>query len=173
MKHICGYCGKECEKEQSQINRANRKGLKLYCNLQCAGAGKRKGYTDEDKKRIKREYDEQYRSKNKDLLKAKKHEYFKRTYDPVQAAIDRRKRYHRHLEYLQTPQYRAWKQEYDQKYRAKKLYGEFWESALLIMKIEGLYDAREIREINNLHNKTQKRRRQWRQLKRLNYLRAR
>jgi len=172
MKHSCGYCGKECDKDQSQINRALRKGLKLYCNLQCAGKSRRKNLSAEQKKEIKRQYDEKYRENNKDLLKVKKHEYFVKTYDPIKAAVDRKKRYHRHLEYLRTPEYRAWKAAYDEKYRARKIYGEYWESFLLIKKIEGLYDQEEIRQINNLHNKSQKRKRQWRQLKRLSYLRA-
>lgn len=172
MKHLCGYCGEECDKDQSQINRALSKGLNLYCNLQCAGKGRRKNLTPEQKKQLKKEYDEKYRGKNKELLKVKKHEYFIRTYDPVKAAIERKARYQSHLEYLRTPEYRAWKAEYDKRYLAKKKYGEFWESALLINKIEGLYNQEEIRQINNLHNKSQKRRRQWRQLKRLTYLRA-
>lgn len=80
---------------------------------------------------------------------------------------------HRHVEYCRSPEYRAWKKQYDQKYCAQKKYGEFWESAILLRKLEGEYNQEEVRQINNLHNKTQKRKRQWRQLKRLNYLRAR
>ena len=92
---------------------------------------------EECKKKIeKAEYDRQYRLKNLESLKIKKAEYFQRTYDPVTAKAKRKQRMHRHVEYCRTPKYRAYKQKYDQIYRAKKQYGEFYESALLLNELE-------------------------------------
>lgn len=170
---ICEQCGKEHDKKIGHVNRARKLGLKLFCSQTCFGLSKRKNYTEDDKKKIKSDYDKEYREKNRERLKKEKHEWFKKNYDPVQAAIYRKKRMPYHVEYCRSPQYRVWKREYDQKHVAQKRYGEFWESAILLRKLEGEYNQQEVREINNLHNKTQKRKRQWRQLKRLNYLRAR
>jgi hypothetical protein len=60
-------------------------------------------------------------------LRIKKAAYFQKTYDPVKAAIERKKRMPRHVEYCRSPEYRAKKREYD---RARKLsrFGEFSEA---------------------------------------------
>ncbi|MGS7457682.1 hypothetical protein, partial [Mycobacterium tuberculosis] len=42
----------------------------------------------------------------------------------------------KHIEYCRRPEYRAWKRGYDRRYRAKKHYGPFWESALTLVEIE-------------------------------------
>ncbi|MDB5241415.1 MAG: hypothetical protein JWP57_2040 [Spirosoma sp.] len=111
------------------------------------------------KKALKAEYDRKYRIRNRDMLKAKKHAYFKKTYDPVQAAVARKKRMPFHVEYCRRPAYKAKKQSYDKRHRAQQQYGEFWESALLIEQIESHYSQQEVRQINNLHNKAQNRKR--------------
>lgn len=69
------------------------------------------------------------------MLKAKKAAYFQRTYDPEKARVERKKRSKAHAEYCRRPEYRAWKQQYGRRYRAKKFYGEFWECFLLAQDI--------------------------------------
>lgn len=76
-----------------------------------------------------------YREENLETLKTKKSRYFKETYDPKKAAIERKARMAYHVEYCQSPDYKAWKAEYDKGYRAKKEYGEFWECFLLSLEI--------------------------------------
>jgi len=165
MKIICPHCGKSAEKYTGHVKRAKKMGNKTYCSRKCSGLGRRKNYTLEQKKKIKADYDKQYRQKNLELIKKKKHDHFKKTYDPKKAAIVRKKRMPYHLAYCRTPKYRAWKHAYDQKYHAKKNFGVFWESFLLIKEIEKEYSQREARAINNLHVKsTQKRKRKWQQL---------
>lgn len=88
------------------------------------------------KKAIKRYYDILYRKKNRARLKREKAEYFQRTYDPVKAAKERKKKMPKHVEYCRQPWYRKYKQGYDQKYLSQKRYGLFWESAILIRKIQ-------------------------------------
>ena len=63
----------------------------------------------------KRLYDAAYRKKNLAMLKAKKRAYFKRTYDPVKAAIGRKARMARHVAYCRRPEYREWKRAYDKR----------------------------------------------------------
>lgn len=132
----CAYCGETAMKEAGSVTRAKAKGAPLYCDRTCAGQGRRKHKSPADKVKDKRLYDIEYRRKNQTELKAKKAAAFQRDYDPVQAAVYRKSRMHLHVKYCQQPTYQAWKREYDRKYRAKKDYGEFWESALLIQNIE-------------------------------------
>ena len=82
-------------------------------------------------------YDREYRRKNRGWLKAKQAAYFQRTYDPVQAAIERKKRMPQHVEYCRQPAYRAWKKEYDRKLRASR-FGAFADAheVLLLLKAE-------------------------------------
>src|SRR5258708_23138469 len=77
----------------------------------------------------------QYREVNRERLRAEKAAYFQRTYDPVKAAVERRKIMPRHVEYCRQPEYVAWKRGYDRTYRAKKDFGPFWEAALLVEDI--------------------------------------
>lgn len=85
---------------------------------------------------IKRLYDQDYRKRNAYKIKKKKAEYFKATYDPVEAAKKRKERMPYHIAYCQSQEYKAWKREYDMRYRYQKLYGEFWEVMQLVTKIQ-------------------------------------
>jgi hypothetical protein len=163
----CNYCKKELIKTKSAINRALIINAPLYCNKTCSGLAKRLNRTTEEKKALKSIYDKNFRKINAEKIKKSKHDYYKNTYDPIKASIDRKKRSNEHLEYCRQPKYKVYKKEYDKKYLAKKLFGEFWESALLIRDIEYEYNQQEVRQINNLHNKSQKRKRLWKNLQRL------
>ena len=79
-----------------------------------------------EKKRLKAEYDSEYRKKNRAILKAKKAAYFQRTYDPAKAAVERRKTMARHVEYCRQPEYKKKKFAYDRQREAAE-YGEFAE----------------------------------------------
>lgn len=163
MKVVCSHCQTETEKPTGAVNRALKSGLPIYCNRTCAGLARRIGRSIEEKKQLKFEYDKKYREQNKEQLKVKKNEYHKKTYDPEKASVKRKANMHKHIEIMRRPKWVAYKQQYDKKYLAKKKYGEFWESAILINEIQSLYDDKEIRQINNLHNKSQKRKRKWQQ----------
>ena len=159
----CAYCGTDVEKENGAINRARKQDKPIYCGRMCFGLDHKGFKTGEQKRKEKREYDKQYRKENIVLLKAKKAEYFKQTYDPEKARIDRKKRAGYHAEYCRQPEYRKWKKEYDREYRAKKLFGEYWECYLLTLDIreECLEQASDydIRKANETINKAQQRKR--------------
>jgi hypothetical protein len=76
------------------------------------------------KKQKKAAYDRDYRKKNRARIKANHAAYFQRTYDPIAAAKERKKRMPYHVEYCRQPKYVAYKREYDRKRRASK-FGEF------------------------------------------------
>lgn len=135
MRINCAYCGNEADLHAGHVNRARERGLNIYCNRACAGLGRRSGKTKAQKVAEKAAYDVGYRARNLASIKAKKAERFKRTYDPAQAAIERKKRMPYHVEYCRRPEYREWKSDYDRKYRADKEYGEFAECFLLVMDI--------------------------------------
>jgi hypothetical protein len=162
MKIRCAHCRKPSDKRSCDVRRAREAGLNIYCNRHCAGLGRRSDKTKAQKVAEKREYDAAYRQKNLTTLKAKKREYFKRTYDPVKAAVERKKRMPRHVEYCRRPEYKAWKREYDRRYRAAE-FGEFAEAYMLTIdlnrEIKGRMTNEEIAHSNGTQNKTQRRRR--------------
>jgi hypothetical protein len=162
----CDYCGKEINK----IKRCKN----VYCNKECSGLARRKNKSSEQSKMEKAEYDRQYRLKNKEILKRKKQEYFKKDYseNPEKYKEKRRKRYSKHLEYLNKPEYKAYKKQYDRVYRAKKQFGELWESHILLVDIESLIPNKEVKQQLNLINKSQKRKRNYESIKRKEFKRS-
>lgn len=159
----CAYCGKAHYLCEGHVNRALKKGLNLYCGRKCSGLSRRMNKTEQQKKEEKRLYDEQYRAKNIEMLKEKKREYHKHSYDPVIEAQRRKLKMPRHIEYCRHPEYREWKSGYDKQYRAKRYHGDFWESFLVLQDIEKEIATRvtrtEIYTLNGTLNKHQQRRR--------------
>lgn len=163
MKIICPHCRKTKDKPAGAVNRARAIGAPIYCGRRCAGLGRRKHKTKAQKVEEKRLYDEAYRVKNREMLKAKKAQRHKLTYDPVKAAKVRKKRMPYHVQYCRRPEYVRWKREYDRQYRAKE-FGPFAEAYLLTVDLNREVKNRssnyEIRQQNGTGNKTQKRRRE-------------
>ncbi len=157
----CPICGNDIRKTQSigHINRALKMGRNIYCSRDCSSEARRDHLSIEEKKKIKADYDKEYREKNLEYKKQWAKDYFKRTYNPELAKIERKKKYKKHLEYLSTPKYRAWKKEYDLKFRAKKNYGEFWETQIILNNLLKEIDNRQAKSQNQLINKSQKRKR--------------
>jgi hypothetical protein len=165
VKIACAHCGKERDIPNGWAKRSIAKGMKLYCTRKCSGLGRRLNLTDAQKKAMKREYDMQYRAKNREMLRRKKQDYFQRTYDPAKAAAERKLKMPRHIEYCRRPEYRAWKKQYDRKYCAAQQYGDFAEAALILRDIEGEIDSRmtryEVYQAKGTLNKHQQRRREY------------
>jgi len=86
-------------------------------------------------KEDKAEYDRKYRKRHKKRIKAQKAEYFKRTYDPAKAAVERKKRMPEHVEYCRQPKYKAYKKKYDASRRAKS-FGDFEEAYKVLKKLK-------------------------------------
>lgn len=162
---LCAYCGKPHGKGIGAINRAKKINAPLYCGRKCAGRGRRNNKTKAEKIEDKRLYDIAYRARNHELLKAKKAAYFQRTYDPVKAAHIRKKRMHLHIEYCRQPRYKAYKHDYDRVYLAKRRFGAFWESALLVRQldeeVQTMMSKYEIALAHGILNKALKRRREY------------
>lgn len=163
MKYRCAHCGKVADKAAGHVNRARERGLKLYCNRECSGLGRRTGKTKAQRVEEKRLYDIAYRAKNLESIKEKKKAYFQRTYDRKAAAEYRKQRMHLHVEYCRRPEYKAWKREYDRKYRANE-FGAFAEAYLLTMDLNREIKERttrhEVKYQNGATNKAQRRKRQ-------------
>ena len=128
----CSICKREYKKGIGHFNRAKKIGAPVYCSKKCAGIARKVERSEEEKKQIKSDYDKAYRAKNLERKKKQAHEYFKRTYDPQKAAIERKKRMPKHVEYCRQPAYKAKKKEYDKRYNAVRSYGEYWECFRLI-----------------------------------------
>lgn len=166
----CAWCGKMEERQNWHINRSYKIGAPLYCGMECAAFGRRLGKTIEQKKEEKRLYDIKYRNRpgQREKKKVYAHDYYRRTHDPVKEAAIRKARMHLHVKYCQQPWYREWKKEYDAKYRAKRLAGEYWESFMLAIAIDKEVKERmskeEIAVAKGYYNKTQTRRREYEKL---------
>lgn len=163
MKIVCAHCGKRIDKPTGEITRARNAGLHLYCGRRCSGLGRRKHIPRSVLRLKKKLYDAEYRKKNLALLKAKKHAHHLRTYDPIKAAIERKKKMPRHVEYCRRPEYKRWKSKYDRRYRAVRNYGPFAEVAMLTTdlnrEIKGRMTTYDIKRQNDTTNKVQFRRR--------------
>jgi hypothetical protein len=160
----CTFCGKQSARRAADVNRAAMIGAPLFCNSTCFGLSRRQYKSAEQRKAEKALYDRRYRSENIERITANKAAYFRRTYDPSAAAIERKKRAPQHAEYCRRPEYRAWKAEYDAKRRAE-VYGEYAESYRLILTLERECLSRmsryEIGLANGTLNKATQRRREY------------
>lgn len=134
----CGYCGKTTHKSTGHYNRARKLGAGLYCSKQCSSDAKRDTRPLKEKREEKRLYDIEYRAKNKEMLKAKKADYFKRDYaeNPEKYKAIRQKRMKGHVEYCRQPKYKEYKKQYDRQYRCKKKYGPMAEAASVLIDLE-------------------------------------
>lgn len=165
IEATCSHCTETFLKEQGAVNRAEKAGLNIYCSPGCSALGRRKWKTTEQKKKEKAAYDAEYREKNREKLKAEKRDYFKKTYDPEEARVKRKKTMPRHVEYCRRPEYKEKKKEYDKGYRAKKEYGEFAEAVVVLRELESEILARaskyECMLVNGTINKKLRRRRMY------------
>ena len=80
-------------------------------------------------------YDRRYRKKNLARKKAQAAAYFQRTYDPVKAAMERKKKRPQHVEYCRQPKYRAYKRRYDKQRRAS-VYGAFADAYEMLKELQ-------------------------------------
>ncbi len=159
---ICSVCGVSYQKKASAYNRAIKSGLNIFCSRACVGLSKRTSL--EDKKAKKAAYDKKiYHTPER--TEARKR-YFQKSYkaNPEKYRELRKARYSKHLEYLNTPEYKAWKKEYDKKYIANKNYGVFSEAAIILIELESFLKQNmpdEMKFQMGITNKTQKRKRLW------------
>lgn len=172
IKIICPQCNSECEKNTGAYNRAIKIGAKLFCSHQCAINFRK--ISKKEKVEKKRLYDIEYRRKNKEKIKRRKALEFQRDYkaNPEKYRAIRKARMAKHVEYCRQPDYRAKKRVYDREYRAKRNYGEYWESHVAIMKIkdetEKIASKYERDLERGMINKAQNRRREYEKVKRGN-----
>lgn len=169
LRLVTCACGHPAMLQVSAVNRASRAGAPIYCTRECAGIARRlkNPPTEAERKAAKAEYDAIYRADptrraRKKALNRARH---LATYDPVKAAAERKAKMPRHVEYCRRPEYRAWKSQYDRRHRASKEFGEFWESALLILDLQTEVLSRASRYEIDLQsgtiNKKQQRRRDY------------
>lgn len=156
----CTQCGIEFEAETGRYNRAIKIGSPLFCGMKCAGLHRRKTRKTEEKRRAdKSEYDRLRRERLADRIKKEKADYFQRTYDPIKAALERKARMPKHVEYCRREEYRTWKREYDKSYRSKE-YGEFAEAYQLLIELEKEINSRMTRF--EVYATNERRHAQWR-----------
>lgn len=133
----CPQCGCLADKPAGAVNRSKSKGAPIYCGKVCASIGRRKPEKPPSQRKAeKAEYDRQYRAKNAGILRKKKADYYQRTADREKEREYRKKVMRRHVEYCRRPEYKAYKSQYDKRYRAQKYYGDFAECALVLRELE-------------------------------------
>lgn len=164
MKAICDFCGEEFvitnrNTMVSHLRNARIKNMS-FCDVHCSALFRRR--TDAEKREVKRLYDLSIIHRRQTVeAKAKRAQHFQYTYDPVKSAIERKKNMHKHVEYCRQPKYKVKKHIYDITRNAKKSYGEFYESALLVKEIlTEIGGSKQMRlDVGLNNNKTQKRKR--------------
>jgi ssDNA-binding Zn-finger/Zn-ribbon topoisomerase 1 len=168
MKATCDYCGKEMFKKTGHYNRAMKLGAGIYCDRKCAGLGRRIDETPEQKKIYKQWYDLFIRASltddERDIRTLQALVLFHLDYrnNPEKYKDRRRRKMPAHIEYCRQPEYRKKKKAYDEVHRAKKFYGEYWEAAIVLKKLEKEIPTRVADKENKLYNKsTTKRKRLW------------
>ena len=171
MNLVCCHCHTSFtvkENNRGQRLRSIRLGLPIYCGKKCAGIGRRSNETPEEKKVYKQWYDLFIRaSKTEDekiLDSLQKLVLFHLDYkaNPEKYRQARQRRMPAHIEYCRQPKYKEYKKGYDEQYRAKKDYGEYWEAAIALKNLDKEIDYRESKRQNKLYHKsTTKRKRQW------------
>lgn len=103
----CTFCNKPHGKSNAEINRAEKKGLKLFCSRSCFGKSRRINRSEDEKKALKAEYDRKYREENSTIIKAKKIIYNE---SPAGRAVQKRARSKKkeyHNEYCRKPEQRT------------------------------------------------------------------
>lgn len=138
IKRICKRCEKEFEIEKSQFE--NKRGG-IYCSRECFRLYSTENKISESVKKARiAKYDKEYKARNKELVKKKKAEYHKRTYDPEKAKQYREKNKEKiqayKKEYYAKPENKQRRFKYDRKRRCEKKYGPFWESASILIDLE-------------------------------------
>lgn len=165
MADLCCYCGKVLTIYIGYINRAKKLGVPIYCDRKCAGLGRRSTETPQEKKEHKQWYDLFIRVSMTDREKAadkkRRQEYFKKEYTakPEKYKKIRQQRMKAHIEYCRQPKYKSYKKKYDQKYRAKKNYGKYWEAFIALRDLQGVVDNRQAKKDQKNITKQQKRKR--------------
>lgn len=161
----CAHCGKVGKKRVGDFNRAQANGKPLFCGKVCFGLSRRKHKPDDQKRAEKAEYDRQYQAKNREMLKAKKAAAYAANPNRERERAYRKANMARHVEYCRRPEYKQYKREYDQIYRAKQDYGEFWEASIIAIQIDAEVKERasryEIYMERGTINKTQQRKREY------------
>lgn len=126
--YTCPHCESDFVMEVAQYNkkmkRKQKSPINVYCSRACSSDARRTSKAD--KIENKRLYDIEYRKANKKHIKAHKAAAFKKDYaaNPEKYRLQRKEQAANHLAYCQTPEYVAWKREYDQEHVFKTKYGE-------------------------------------------------
>jgi len=168
IKFKCDYCGKESERYVGHINRARKLNAGLYCDRKCASLGHRTNETEEEKKVYKQWYDLFIRVSMTDeekvirMMNAAILNQLDYRANPEKYREIRKRKMPKHIEYCRQPKYKEYKKGYDEQYRAKKYYGDYWEAAIALKNLENEVDGREAFKQNKLYNKnTKTRKRLW------------
>jgi hypothetical protein len=171
MKLICCYCKKEFTVKESNRGsrlRSIRLGLSIYCGRTCFGIASRTNETPEEKKVYKQWYDlfirESMEEDERILKSLQSLVLFHLDYraNPDKYKAERKRRMADHIEYCRQPEYKEYKKGYDEQYRAKKHFGDYWEAAIALKNLDKEIDYRESKRQNKIYNKsTTKRKRAW------------
>lgn len=103
----CAFCNNPHNKSTAEINRAKKKGLKLFCSRECSGKSRRINRSEDEKKALKAEYDRKYREENSTIIKAKKIVYNESPAGREMQKRARGKKKEYHNEYCRKPEQRT------------------------------------------------------------------
>jgi len=168
---VCCHCKKTFivkPNNRGSRNRSIKLGLPIYCSQTCTGLARRLNESPEEKKAIKYWYDAflniSMTDEERELEELQRMVYFQWDYvrNPEKHRKRRQERMADHIEYCRQPEYKKWKKAYDEQYRAKQDYGDWWEAAIALKNLDKEIDYRESKRQNKIYNKsTSRRKRSW------------
>lgn len=141
VKIRCPQCRQWRPVRVAARNAAKKAGRNIYCSRVCSGLGRRAaspvGPRNPNWKAMKSEYDRKRREIHGERLRAEKREKYK-TWGPLHRDLERERRKKRmpyHVQYCRQPEYRKYKQCYDQELRAAE-YGEYADAYRLLLQLQ-------------------------------------
>lgn len=177
----CHYCGCLTSRHTSDVNKARRDGLNLYCGRRCSGLGRRRvPQTIEQKRAEKAVYDKARRNgqKREEIL-SKKNAYYHDNHEHfLQKQAEHREAIRTNPEalaahrdemakYRACPKWKVHKRKYDRKYRALKHFGPGWAETWVALQelddevIKQIPDRHQKYAMKGVSNKAQKRKREY------------
>ena len=119
VKCICMQCGVEFERALGDVNIQKKNGHKLYCSIKCFHLSKQTG---ECKKTSRKNAQNRYRKRNRELLRIKNAKYKNKPGVKERCAKNGKQYYKNNYDKLRnawlTPEYKKKKREYQKAYNA-------------------------------------------------------
>ena len=134
-EYECFHCRVTFIRVVSQVAATQRKGRNIYCSRDCHTAQRRAGRTQEQLKECKRQREKNWREKHKSQVRLRSMAHYKKTTTSEKRQRLYQKYKHKIAARNKDPAAKIQKKHDDRIWRAKRGYGDYWESQVLLLKL--------------------------------------